>query len=857
MINQLKKQLRHNIYPYEQTWKLLNSMETVLLIDDLKALVINKLTRSLLEKLANLMDNSKNEQIETMEEFLEEDTKSDLNSAIHALVGTKNEFGIYQSSNSNDTRQMIDDFIRNVNMNSQHELNKSLRQAIASLVENSSDKTKFPLMREYLRTYQQRTISITEDKNLLNEYADYLKEKQPAFNKNDIVLLAYALKKCVKVHCLPEEDQDSLILLNTYNEQASEIVHVLYLDNQFIRLSVRQLEKKSARCQRYHQILADVRQLKTSKEFEEYLTSEKYRLAPIGNEKPEENLDQDPIIQKISRYFLARDQQQVRLALKSIATEFPSKSQFFQSLKERFSIGYPSISHDILILFSMSMIHSNTSKQYFILYQWIIEAFLQSEWINELALLKFEQYLDKPYEQEAQLRSTLCAIPCKQFFTLIITKLDDEQLSFDLITLLEQMTTCQLQEDELTDLYFHLPLNQWSMKLKHLSFIHLVQQVIGHDDQIRLSHIIYYLYTLNHKSEVFVHQLLAIFQEKHFDDQFILHLMEKFYHNLWQFDQETIHFIRTTPMEQLNEIIAKNGNCFEGISNSDSSETERKFPKLKQIIEPDKYTSIKRNLNPIEMFLNKMTKLTNVSINQISEPLCSLTIEKIEQWSIQFKAQSKEIKLENLHEALVIIERAIHLCFPDIIALRDAQKLTIIAFILNDKNLLAQVSTGEGKSLIVASLVILKCLSDEKGDIVTSSPVLARRDAEENGPLYHIFGISVGHSADENLLQRRSAYEKQVVIIDENGQILNCQIQLHRPHLQEFTKDLQYLLKEIVEQQRQIEVPSYLKPFIKRHLLAWIHSALKALDMEEGRNYIIDADRSATKLDKTSKYHRY
>ena len=54
----------------------------------------------------------------------------------------------------------------------------------------------------------------------------------------------------------------------------------------------------------------------------------------------------------------------------------------------------------------------------------------------------------------------------------------------------------------------------------------------------------------------------------------------------------------------------------------------------------------------------------------------------------------------------------------------------------------------------------------EKGDIITSSPVLAERDANENQKLFDLFGISVAHNSYEDINQRRTAYEKQIVYGD-------------------------------------------------------------------------------------------
>ncbi|CAF1284291.1 unnamed protein product, partial [Didymodactylos carnosus] len=185
-----------------------------------------------------------------------------------------------------------------------------------------------------------------------------------------------------------------------------------------------------------------------------------------------------------------------------------------------------------------------------------------------------------------------------------------------------------------------------------------------------------------------------------------------------------------------------------------------------EIINKDISTSLTNELNQLENFFKNVNKCTTVDINQTIESIKLLTIEHIKQWSIEFKSKSYENKIANLYEAIFIVEKAITIFFPEIISLRDAQKLTIASFIYNSKKLLAQVSTGEGKSLIVASIMIIKCLLGEQGDIITSSPILAERDAIENQKLYNVFEISVGHNSSENINARRTAYEKHVVYGD-------------------------------------------------------------------------------------------
>jgi hypothetical protein len=85
---------------------------------------------------------------------------------------------------------------------------------------------------------------------------------------------------------------------------------------------------------------------------------------------------------------------------------------------------------------------------------------------------------------------------------------------------------------------------------------------------------------------------------------------------------------------------------------------------------------------------------------------------------------------------------------------RDAQMMAVLLSLQGDKGRLLEVATGEGKTLIVAMLAILKAMSGKTVDIVTSSTVLAQRDAEQNAPLYTVFGFESAHNCagDESAL---------------------------------------------------------------------------------------------------------
>ncbi|RCN53026.1 hypothetical protein ANCCAN_00574 [Ancylostoma caninum] len=103
------------------------------------------------------------------------------------------------------------------------------------------------------------------------------------------------------------------------------------------------------------------------------------------------------------------------------------------------------------------------------------------------------------------------------------------------------------------------------------------------------------------------------------------------------------------------------------------------------------------------------------------------------------------------------------------IRLRDTQKVAILAAVKNEKNLLSQVNTGEGKSYIIAALAILRIKTGqarETVDIITSSSVLAQRDAERMRAIYEAFNISVSHNCDEDVDKRTKSYNCDVVYGD-------------------------------------------------------------------------------------------
>src|SRR3954463_5429802 len=76
------------------------------------------------------------------------------------------------------------------------------------------------------------------------------------------------------------------------------------------------------------------------------------------------------------------------------------------------------------------------------------------------------------------------------------------------------------------------------------------------------------------------------------------------------------------------------------------------------------------------------------------------------------------------------------------------------ALVLHGGNI-AEMKTGEGKTLTGTLAVILNSLAGKGVHVVTVNDYLARRDAEWMMPLYHALGVSVG------VLQNMQAYDEK------------------------------------------------------------------------------------------------
>ena len=106
---------------------------------------------------------------------------------------------------------------------------------------------------------------------------------------------------------------------------------------------------------------------------------------------------------------------------------------------------------------------------------------------------------------------------------------------------------------------------------------------------------------------------------------------------------------------------------------------------------------------------------------------------------------------KNVEQAIAVVCQAVKLFkgyFP-----RDSQLISIWLFlnpeINRNEGKIGKIATGEGKSIIVAAIAAIKALNCERVDVVTSSNVLAIRDADENKAFFDMFDLQTSNNCDE------------------------------------------------------------------------------------------------------------
>ncbi len=149
--------------------------------------------------------------------------------------------------------------------------------------------------------------------------------------------------------------------------------------------------------------------------------------------------------------------------------------------------------------------------------------------------------------------------------------------------------------------------------------------------------------------------------------------------------------------------------------------------------------------------------------------ICKWNEKQIQLWSKELQRNEASRKKMTNFEGIAVIKQANFIQTSHI--LTDTQILcSLIALnnnnhIPNLKGKLLEVATGEGKSTIVCILAIINALRGNNIEVITSSPVLAERDAKQKAKLYKMFNLRCCDNNDKAVYIKgfKECYKAEVV----------------------------------------------------------------------------------------------
>lgn len=142
--------------------------------------------------------------------------------------------------------------------------------------------------------------------------------------------------------------------------------------------------------------------------------------------------------------------------------------------------------------------------------------------------------------------------------------------------------------------------------------------------------------------------------------------------------------------------------------------------------------SRKRSLRKLYKILNK--------VRSYGEQMASLSDEELSHLTVTFKERLEEG--ETLDD--ILPEAFAAICEADYRILGMAPfDVQVLGGIALHQGCLAEMNTGEGKTLVATLPLYLNALTGKSTILVTANEYLAARDAEEMGPVYRFMGLSV------------------------------------------------------------------------------------------------------------------
>ncbi len=198
-----------------------------------------------------------------------------------------------------------------------------------------------------------------------------------------------------------------------------------------------------------------------------------------------------------------------------------------------------------------------------------------------------------------------------------------------------------------------------------------------------------------------------------------------------------------------------------------------------------------------QRMLKKMQPLVN-EINEFEKKIQSLSDEQLKSKTEEFKSRLKEkdtlddILVESFAVVREVAKRTVRMRHFDV---------QLIGGIALHRGMIAEMVTGEGKTLVATLSAYLNALTGKGVHIITVNDYLARRDREWMGPIYEFLGLTVGVIQHDMMPdERKKAYNSDIVYGTNNEfgfDYLRDNMAVHKKHMVQ--RELNYAILDEVD----------------------------------------------------------
>ena len=160
------------------------------------------------------------------------------------------------------------------------------------------------------------------------------------------------------------------------------------------------------------------------------------------------------------------------------------------------------------------------------------------------------------------------------------------------------------------------------------------------------------------------------------------------------------------------------------------------------------------------LYQNRKLRATLKKINGLKDKMAALSDEALAAKTVEFR--KRLAKGETLDDLLVEAFAVVREADKRILGMFPYDVQVMGGIVIHQGNV-AEMNTGEGKTLTATLPVYLNSLTGKGTMVITTNEYLAKRDAEEMGQVYRFLGLTVGIPFTGNPLNEYKSEEKKLI----------------------------------------------------------------------------------------------